>query len=62
MKNEPVRITTHLVHRTKHGEWFSADIGGRPLVGLKGGLSKFRSRKEAREAAKAALAEMEDEQ
>lgn len=45
------RITTHIVHRTRNGDWFTAAIDGRPLAGDKGGESLFRSRREAREEA-----------
>lgn len=45
------RITTHIAHRTRHGDYFTAAIDGRPLVGDRGGASLFSSRREAREEA-----------
>jgi len=41
------KITTHIL-----GDgWFTAELDGIPLIGKNGGYSRFRSRKEAREAA-----------
>lgn len=42
-----MKITTH----DEGNGYFSVTVGGRPLLGDKGGLSKFSTRKEAKEEA-----------
>lgn len=58
MNRQELKIGTH----TLGNGWFTASIEGIPLIGLKGYESRFRSRKEAREAAQDRLDSLTDNQ
>lgn len=47
-----MKITTH----TDGGSYFYAEVDGRPIMGERGGVSKFQSRKDARDEAERRMA------
>jgi hypothetical protein len=49
--------TPKITTRTLGGGWFAAEVDGKPLIGDRGGISRFQSRGDARKAAQHRISE-----